>query len=49
MVGLGKGRIGVLGLIAAFPDFVSDCVRSEKGKSKLVKCMFSFVLPVRHT
>ncbi len=43
MVGLGEGRVGVLGLIAAFSDCVSDRVRGRKGRSGLNNCMFSFV------
>ena len=43
MVGLGEGRIGVLGLIAAFSEIISNGVRGGKGKSRLFNCMFSFV------
>lgn len=43
MVGLGEGRVGVLGLIAAFSDLISDCVRGGKRKFRLVNCIFSFV------
>ena len=43
MVGLATGRVGVLGLIAAFSDCVSDCVRDRKGRPGLNNCMFFFV------
>ena len=43
MVGLGEGRVGVLELIAAYSDLISDCVRGGEGKFRLVKCMFLFV------
>ena len=37
------GRVGVLGLNAAFSYLISNCVRGAKEKSRLVNCMFSFV------
>ena len=43
MVGLGEGRVGVLGLIAAFSDLISDCVRGGKRKFRLVNCIPSCI------